>query len=171
MEGYSMLRTRVERFLRENPDVQMLTLKRPNPKQREKYANGDAECYGRMPESCDLVKQVLRAHLPDDEGMKLLRADGTEIEISELRAAIFQQIHDDVTTKFRTALREVCDQKHSLLARLRGFQKQMRECIEDGETELPPSEEPRRGRRGTMTRNNTEVEIEVRDTEADIFSN
>jgi hypothetical protein len=160
MEGYATLRQRATRFLNDNPDVQMVTLRRPLPKPKRTYSNGNAEAYGRMPESCPIVRSILESLLPD--GLRVLRPDGMEVDVSDLRNDIFQRIHDDVTSKFRTALEEVCDQKHALLSRTRNYQRQMREWIEEADTEIPEPPEPRvRSRR----ERSTEVEVEVEESD------
>lgn len=160
MEGYTTLRQRAERFLNDNPEVQMVTLKRPPPVQRRVYSNGNSECYGRMPESCPLVTEILRRFLPTDGSMQITR-DGVEIGISGLRDEIFSEIHDQVTSKFRKALEEVCDQKHLLLSQMRGHQRELRDWLERAATDLPLEEpEPK------PSRNHREVvEFEVEDEE------
>lgn len=160
IEGYAALRTRVDRFMKENPDVQLVTLKRPKPKQKRTYSNGNAECYGRMPESCPVVKAVLEQFLPDN--LRITREDGTSVQAEWLRDEIFTKIHNDVTSKFRSAFEEVCEQKHVLLSRLRNYQRQMRDWIDEGETEIPEPPEPRTRVRGQV-RNEVEVEIDDED--------
>jgi hypothetical protein len=159
MDGYSTLRTRVQRFLKDNPDVQTLTLKRPKEKKKIPYLNGRAECFGRVPESCPVVQEVIADKLPD--GVRVLRPDGTEIDLDDLRRDLFQALHDRVTMPFRNALEEVCEQKHTLLSRVSGYQRQMRDWIDEAETEVPPDEQQRlarvRSRRGTVQ----EVEVEI----------
>ena len=164
MDGYSTLRTRVQRFLRDNPDVQTLTLKRPKETKRVTYQNGRSECFGRVPESCPVVQKILADKLPD--GIRVLREDGTEINLDDLRRSIFQALHDRVTMPFRNALEEVCEQKHTLLSRVSAFQRQMRIWIDEADTEVPPDEQQRlarvRSRRGTAQ----EVEVEVEEDES-----
>lgn len=157
MEGYATLRQRATRFLQANPDVQTVTLRRPLPKVKRTYTSASDECFGRMPESCPIVRSILEAMLP--EGLRVLRPDGTEVDLSDLRNDIFQRMHDEVTTKFRSALEEVCQQKHTLLSRTRNYHRQIRDWIEESETEIPEPPEPRtRGRR-----DRTEVEVEIED--------
>jgi hypothetical protein len=156
MEGYATLRQRATRFLNDNPDVQMVTLRRPKPKSKRTYTSANDECFGRMPESCPIVRSILEAMLP--EGLRVLRPDGTEVDLSDLRNDIFQRMHDEVTTKFRSALEEVCAQKHTLLSRTRSYHRQMRDWIEETETEIPEPVEPPRVR---SRRDRTEVEVEV----------
>lgn len=155
MEGFATLRNRVDRFLKDNPDVVTVTLKRPKPKSKRTYTSANDECYGRMPESCPVVRSILEAMLP--EGLRVQRADGTEVDLSDLRNDIFQRIHDDVTTKFRNALEEVCNQKHILLSRTRNQHRQMRDWVEECETEIPEPPEPRVRSR----RDRTDVEVEI----------
>lgn len=155
LDGYTALRSRVDRFLKDNPDVQLVTLKRPKPKQKRTYSNGNAECYGRMPETCPVVKSILEQFLPDD--LTITRADGTSIQTEWLRDEIFTKIHNEVTTKFRAALEEVCDQKSILLTRLRNQQRSLRDWIDEAETEIPETPEPRSRR----NRSSNEVEIEI----------
>ncbi len=163
MEGYATLRQRATRFLNDNPDVQMVTLKRPSPEKRRVYRNAHDECYGRMAESCPIVTAILQRHLAD--GLLQIRdSNGDEVDIVALRDAIFSDIHDQVTTKFRKALEETCEQKHRLLVRLQAQQREVRDWIREGETELPPeAPDPRsaRGRRGS--REVVEVEIDEED--------
>lgn len=161
MDGYAALRTRVDRFLRDNPEVQLVTLKRPKPAQRRTYANANDECYGRMPETCDRVKQILRQHLPADEGMKLTRSDGSEIALDDLREQIFDQIYAEITSKFRAALSEVCEQKHTLLVRMRSHQKQLVSWLEEGYTDIPEAVEAPRVR--SRRERATEVDVEIED--------
>lgn len=165
MQGYSTLRQRVRNFLRDNPDVQQVTLKRPPPKEKKRvYKNANEECYGRMPESCPIVQDILNRLLPTDGSMKIL--DGKEIErdIELIRDEIFREIHSQVTSKFRDALNEVCEQKHVLLARVRDYHKRAGEWIEEAETEIPEPPAPRAAR----TRNNSdEVEFEVDEEESE----
>lgn len=161
MDGYTALRSRVDRFLRDNPDVQMVTLKRPKPKSKSTYSNGHAECYGRMPESCPTVNAILVSMLPDE--MVITNPDGTPTSAETLRDAIFRRIHDEVTTKFRRELEEVCEQKHTLLSRVRNYQRQMRDWINEGETEIPEPPEPARTRSRGHRRDEIEVEIDEED--------
>ncbi len=158
MEGYSTLRSRVDRFLRDNPDVQTVTLKRPKPKSKRTYTSANDECFGRMPESCPIVRSILEALLPDD---LRVRRDGKDVDISDLRNDIFQRMHDEVTTKFRSALEEVCAQKHTLLSRTRQYHRQMRDWIEESETEIPEPPTPVESRVRSRNRDRTEVEIEI----------
>ncbi len=156
MEGYATLRNRVDRFLKDNPDVVTVTLKRPKPKSKRTYTSANDECFGRMPESCPVVRSILEALLPDD--LRVQR-DGKDVDVSDLRNDIFQRMHDEVTMKFRNALEEVCNQKHTLLSRTRNYHRQMRDWIEEGETEIPEPPEPRVRSR----RDRTEVEVEIED--------
>jgi hypothetical protein len=168
MEGYSALRQRVKRFLNENPDVQQITLKRPVQEKRRVWLNSADECYGRMPESCPVVQQILSKHLPTDGTMKIMRDDSTgappfEVDIESLRDRMFTEIHALVTSRFRTSLEEVCEQKHVLLAQLRAHQKALKGWIEENETEIPgtPVEsEPR-----TRGRSREDVEFEIDDSD------
>lgn len=158
MDGYTQLRSRVDRFLKDNPDVQLVTLKRPAPKNKRTYANGNAECYGRMPESCPVVNAILQNELPDD--LVITRGDGSRVSAESLRDLIFSRIHTEVTGRFRSAFEEVCDQKHILLNRLRNYQRQVRDWIEEAETEIPEPPQPRTSR--SRGRSN-EVEFEIDD--------
>lgn len=160
LDGYTQLRSRVDRFLKDNPDVQLVTLKRPAPKNKRTYSNGNAECYGRMPESCPVVQSILSDGLPDD--LTITRGDGTPVSAETLRDALFTRLHNEVTAKFRTAFEEVCDQKHILLNRLRNYQRQLRDWIDEAETEIPEPPQPRT--RGRAERRN-EVEFEIDDDE------
>lgn len=166
MEGYSILRTRVQRFLNDNPDVQMVTLKRPMPEKRRVYANSDAECFGRMPESCPILQAILIKHLPDSGTIKLTEiVDGEErgpIDIDALRDAIFSDVHAQITSKFRREFEAVCAQKHSLLANLRNYQRQLQDWIERAETELPP-EDSGSPRLRSRREGNGVVEVEIED--------
>ena len=158
MEGYASMRQRATRFLKENPDVQLVTLRRPQPKQRRVYSNASAEAYGRVPETCPVLQGILNRHLPND--FKL--ADGDTYE--DLRDRIFNEIHNQITEKFRVALKEVCEQKFLLISRVRQYHHQMKDWIEDGETEIstPIEESPRKKRRNER-QGEIEVEIEEED--------
>lgn len=153
MIGYTTLREKADSFLRNNPDVQAVTLRRPPPKDAKLvYTNANQECYGRMPESCPIVQGILNWALPP--GMKIVGEDGREINVSNLRDEIFSEIHSQVTGKFRRALEDVCEQKHLLLARVREQHKHLAGWIDEAETLLPPESQKKARRRG-------EVEIEV----------
>lgn len=158
MEGYSTLRSRVAAFMRQNPDVQTVTLKRPKPATKTAYTNGRAECYGRMPETCPVVQAILTEWLCD--GLRVLRQDGSEIDLERLRNDIFQRIHDQVTIKFRNALEEVCDQKHSLIGSLRSHQREMHRWLDSAETEIP-EEQQRPSTRSRRDETEREVEVEI----------
>jgi hypothetical protein len=164
MEGYSGLRSRVLRFLNDNPDVQTLTLKRPLAAKRRVYENPNSECYGRMPESCPIVTAILKRCLPDD--LKIVRiVEGVErpVDPDQLRDEIFTEIHGQVTSPFRKALEDVCEQKHRLLSQLKGHQRELREWIENAQTELPPDEPPRKRSRREAAEN---IEFEIEDDDS-----
>lgn len=166
MQGYSMLRQRVRSFLRDNPDVLQVTLKRPPLKEtRRVYKNANEECYGRMPESCPIVQGILSRNLPTDGSMKILDEKGIEKDIESLRDEIFREIHSQVTSKFRDALNEVCEQKHVLVTRVRDYHKRAGEWIEEAETAIP--EVPKTNESRRHTRNPEEIEIEVDDEESE----
>jgi hypothetical protein len=164
MQGYSVLRARVRNFLRDNPDVQQVTLKRPPPKEKRRvYKNANEECYGRMPESCPIVQGILNRMLPTDGSMSIRDGNGDEISIEDLRDRIFSEIHSQVTSRFRDALNEVCEQKHVLLVRVRDYHKRTNEWIEEAETAIPEPPTPR-----TRVRNNPEeLEVEVDEEESE----
>jgi hypothetical protein len=158
MEGYSTLRSRVTAFLRQNPDVQTITLKRPKTPMKVAYTSGRQECYGRIPETCPVVQAILSEQLFD--GLRVLRPDGSEVDLERLRMTIFQKIHDQVTVPFRNALEEVCEQKHRVIGSMRVHQREVNRWIDSAETEIPEDQQPRaRSRRGT----DSEVEVEVED--------
>lgn len=166
MQGYSTLRQRVRNFLRDNPDVQQVTLKRPPPKEKKRvYKNANEECYGRMPESCPIVQGILNRLLPADGAMTIRDGKGDEVDIESLREQIFSEIHSQVTSRFRDALNEVCEQKHVLLVRVRDYHKRAGEWIEEAETAIPEPPTPRASR--GIARNSEELEIEVDEEESE----
>lgn len=156
MEGYSSLRNDVEEFLRRNPEVITVTLKRPAPKIPRTYANAHAESYGRMPESCPILQEILNSYLPDDGTMQLIR-DGAEINLPDFRLGLFQRIHDQVTIEFRRALDGALEEKHRLLKQMRTSMQEFSRALEDTAMQVPETVPPTTTRRGTRQ----EVYVEI----------
>lgn len=131
MRNYGTLKSRVDAFLKDNPDIDTITLRRKESAKRRVYSSSNDECYGRMPESCPRLREIIDKHLPA----------GVEVT-SYVRNALFQSIHDDITSQFRQALTGVMEQKYSLITELRRHQINLRSMLEDAETEIPEPPAP-----------------------------
>jgi hypothetical protein len=124
MEGYSVLRSRVQTFLNQNPDVQTVTLTRPKIETKVTYKNGRAESFGRMPETCPVLRECIDTILNDGA-----------VITPTLRDTLFNAIYNQVTDKFRDALSDVCNEKHEALKAMRAVARSLTEKIEQLETE------------------------------------
>lgn len=135
MMNYGSLRTRALQFLRGNPEIQSVTITRPPKMAKLVYATARKECWGRIPETCPKVEELLLEHLPDD--FQIVNDRGIALNIPHLRAEILESIRMRVTKPFRDSLEEVCDHKHNLLLHLKNFRNATRDIIDGNETERP----------------------------------
>lgn len=117
---YRQLIAQAERFLKENPELTALTMRLPPKATPRTYSGANHECYGRMPESCPIVRDILQKHLPGDE-------------YEDLRDAIFSDIYSQVTVPFRTALEQVLEQKWRLIRATETIERARRDAL----TEIP----------------------------------
>lgn len=162
MDGYAPLKARATRFLRENPEVQAVTIVRPRRSRKRSYDNGHDECYGRLPETCDRVQAILRKHLPNGLEIRPKRsrdsnrmADREKIDVETLRDTIFNALHSEITSKFREHLVEVCEHKHSLLATIAQVKRILDDMVDETATSLPVEPDE--------SENKNDVAIEVED--------
>lgn len=130
MTTYHEMVRRVERYLKENPNLESITVRRPpKPRKPRVYGHPNDESYGRMPESCPIVRDILRRHLPDND---------------ELQQEIFNDIYENVTKKFRFALEEALEQKFELLRVLDRIRDNVDQGRQSGWTQhhdQPPEQE------------------------------
>jgi hypothetical protein len=124
IETYRSLVRNIQTFLNENPELDAVTLRRPMKKPpRQTYPSAERECYGRMKETCPMVREILERALPGDTN-------------DEIREEIFNAMHNQVTMPFRRALEQVCQQKFVLIRRLKDMQERNASALDEAITDI-----------------------------------
>jgi hypothetical protein len=140
MRNYYDLKNEVAKFLTDNPEIAVITMKRPKAIPRSYYEDPSKESYGRIPGTCDRVQQII------DEIM----VDGETVTYAK-KNQLFNKLHDEITTVFRRELDAVLHQKFDLLGRISSIIEDLQQAHTMARTERPepkPDSNQARRRRG-----------------------